>query len=43
VQDFLNFLQLYSAADGGADINADGSINIADFLAFLSLYAAGCP
>jgi hypothetical protein len=43
VQDFLAFLQFYSAGDAmRADFNHDGVINVQDFLLFLSAYAAGC-
>jgi hypothetical protein len=42
VQDFLAYLQLYSAADPRADMDNNGQINVGDFLAFLALYAAGC-
>jgi hypothetical protein len=42
VQDFLAYLQLYSAGDPRADMDNNGQINVQDFLAFLSLYAAGC-
>jgi hypothetical protein len=42
VQDFLSFLQRYSAADSGADFTGDGQVNVNDFLAFLAAYAAGC-
>jgi hypothetical protein len=42
VQDFLAFLQLYSAADDRADFNSDRAVNIQDFLAFLGAFAAGC-
>jgi hypothetical protein len=42
VQDFLAFLQFYSAADARADINGSGGVNVQDFLAFLQLYAQGC-
>jgi hypothetical protein len=42
IQDFLAFLQLFSAGDSRADFNGDRGINIQDFLAFLSAFAAGC-
>jgi hypothetical protein len=42
VQDFLEFLTLFSAADALADFNGDGLINLSDFLSFLAAYSAGC-
>jgi hypothetical protein len=42
VQDFLAFLQAFSAGEARADFDASGSVNVQDFLAFLSAYAAGC-
>ena len=35
--DFLAFLSAYSMADEGADVNGDGVVSVADFLAFLAL------
>jgi hypothetical protein len=42
VQDFLLFLQLFSAGDSRADVNGTGDINVQDYLAYLQLYSAGC-
>jgi hypothetical protein len=43
VQDFLAFLQNYSAGASAADFNGSGNVDVQDFLAFLAAYAAGCP
>jgi hypothetical protein len=42
LQDFLAFLQAYSAGSAPADFDANGSVNVQDFLGFLQAYAAGC-
>jgi choice-of-anchor C domain-containing protein len=42
VQDFLAFLQFYSAGDPRAEFLVDGQINVRDFLLFLQLYSQGC-
>jgi hypothetical protein len=42
VQDFLAYLQAFSAGEDRADINDDGVINVQDFLSYLQAFAAGC-
>lgn len=41
-QDFLAYLNAWTAGDPAADINGDGVVNTQDFLAFLNLWTAGC-
>lgn len=41
-QDFLAYLNAWSAQDPRADVNEDGVVNTQDFLAFLNLWTAGC-
>ena len=41
-QDFLAYLNAWSAQDPRADVNGDGVVNTQDFLAFLNLWTAGC-
>jgi hypothetical protein len=41
-QDFLVFLNAWSAGDDLADWNGDGTVNTQDFLAYLNDWAAGC-
>jgi hypothetical protein len=41
-QDFLYFLNLWTAGDPLADWNADGAVNTQDFLAYLNDWVAGC-
>ncbi len=41
-QDFLAFLNAWSAGEQSADWNGDGTINTLDFLAYLNDWAAGC-
>jgi hypothetical protein len=41
-QDFLAYLNDWSAQNAVADLNEDGVVNTQDFLAFLGLWAAGC-
>ena len=38
----LNYLSGFAANDPRADLNADGVVNLQDFLAFLAAYSAGC-
>ncbi|MCC6675773.1 MAG: right-handed parallel beta-helix repeat-containing protein [Phycisphaerales bacterium] len=40
--DYLEFLNLYDAADPRADFTFDGLIDFADYLDFINLYDAGC-
>ncbi len=40
--DYLEFLNLFDAADARADLNADGLVDFGDYLEFLNLYNAGC-
>ncbi|MCC6677580.1 MAG: hypothetical protein IT436_10595 [Phycisphaerales bacterium] len=40
--DYLEFLNLYDAADPRADFNHDGLVDFSDYLEFLNLYDAGC-
>jgi hypothetical protein len=42
VQDFLAYLQAFSAGEARADIDGNSQVNVQDFLAFLQAYAAGC-
>ena len=41
-QDFIAYLNAWSARDPRADVNADGVVNTQDFIAFLNLWSAGC-
>lgn len=41
-QDFIAFLNLWSAGDPEADWNGDSTVNSQDFLAFLNDWVAGC-
>ncbi|MCC7389617.1 MAG: hypothetical protein IT431_12710 [Phycisphaerales bacterium] len=41
-QDFLVFLNLWTAGDPAADWNKDGTVNTLDFLAYLNNWTAGC-
>ncbi len=44
--DLIEFVQLYSAGDPGADFapsGGDGLVNIFDLLEYTNLYVAGCP
>lgn len=41
-QDFIAFLNLWSARDPIADWNGDGTINTQDFVAFLNDWVVGC-
>ena len=41
-QDFLVYLNLWSAGDAAADWNEDGTVNTQDFLAYLNDWVAGC-
>lgn len=41
-QDFLVYLNLWSAGDTAADWNEDGTVNTQDFLAYLNDWVAGC-
>ena len=40
--DYLEFLNLYDAADPAVDFNQDGIVDFSDYLEFLNLYDAGC-
>ncbi|MCC6675822.1 MAG: right-handed parallel beta-helix repeat-containing protein [Phycisphaerales bacterium] len=40
--DYLEFLNLYDAADPRADLNGDGLVDFSDYLEFLNLYDGGC-
>jgi len=42
LQDYLLYLQLFAAADPGADMNGDGRVNVSDYLAYLAAFAQGC-
>ncbi len=41
-QDFIEFLNDWSANNRNADCNNDGTINTQDFICFLNLWSAGC-
>ena len=41
-QDFIAFLNAWTANDPRADFNNDGTINTQDFIAFLNAWTAGC-
>ena len=41
-QDFIAYLNTWSAKSPGADLDGNGTVNTADFIAFLNLWAAGC-
>lgn len=41
-QDFIAYLNAWSAGEERADINGDGVVNSQDFIAFLNLWTAGC-
>ncbi len=41
-QDFIAFLNAWTAGDPRADFNEDGTINTQDFIAFLNAWTAGC-
>jgi hypothetical protein len=40
--DYLEFLNLFDAADPRADLNEDGIVDFSDYLEFLNLFDAGC-
>lgn len=40
--DYLEFLNLYEAADHRSDFTGDGLVDFSDYLAFLNLYESGC-
>jgi len=40
--DYLEFLNLYDAADPRADLTGDGLVDFSDYLEFLNLYEGGC-
>jgi len=40
--DYLEFLNLYDAADPRADLTGDGLVDFSDYLEFLNLYDSGC-
>jgi hypothetical protein len=40
--DFLEFANLFNAADPQADFNGDGVLDLFDFLAFVNAFNAGC-
>lgn len=42
-QDFIAFLNAFSAGDPSADSNHDGTVNTLDFLFFLNAFSTGCP
>lgn len=42
-QDFIAFLNAFTAGDPSADFNGDGDVNSMDFIAFLNAFVAGCP
>ena len=41
-QDFIAFLNAFTAGDPSADFNEDGTVNSQDFIAFLNAFVAGC-
>lgn len=41
-QDFIAYLNAWSAGDSSADANGDGRVNTQDFISFLNLWSAGC-
>lgn len=41
-QDFIAYLNDWSAREPGADLNGDGVVNSQDFIVFLNLWNAGC-
>lgn len=41
-QDFIAYLNSWTAGEPRADLNGDGLINTQDFIAFLNLWTAGC-
>jgi hypothetical protein len=41
-QDFIAFLNAFTAGDPSADFNNDGSVDSQDFIAFLNAFVAGC-
>ena len=41
-QDFLAYLNLWTAGDAGADFDGNGTVNTQDFLIFLNEWTAGC-
>jgi hypothetical protein len=41
-QDFVAFLNAFTAGDPSADYNGDGTVNSPDFIAFLNDFVAGC-
>jgi hypothetical protein len=41
-QDFIRYLNLFSASDPAADLNADGVVTSQDFVAFLNHFVDGC-
>jgi hypothetical protein len=41
-QDFIAFLNAFTAGDPAADFNNDGIVNSQDFIAFLNAFTAGC-
>jgi photosystem II stability/assembly factor-like uncharacterized protein len=42
INDFLAFLQEYSAGSLHADLTGNGAVEVQDFLAFVALYASAC-
>ena len=41
-QDFVAYLNAFTAGDDSADFNGDGSVNSIDFAAYLNAFVAGC-
>ncbi|MBZ0171634.1 MAG: hypothetical protein K8E66_04575 [Phycisphaerales bacterium] len=41
-QDFIAYLNAWTARDPRADVNGDGIVNTQDFIAYLNLWTAGC-
>ena len=41
-QDFIAYLNLWSAGDAAADWNEDGTVNTQDFIAYLNDWVVGC-
>jgi hypothetical protein len=41
-QDFVAFLNAFTASDPSADFNGDGVVNSQDFVSFLNAFVAGC-